>query len=85
MRFFPEYFEEVADNYDWSRGKRITYIASVYLVTTLYLMLVILAVRNIWAVLIRQKKYKNLPILAFYFFTMIAVTLRPIYMIGFWT
>ena len=48
-------------------------------------MLVLLALRNIWVVLIQQKKYRNLPILAFYSFTIIAVTLRPTYMIGIWS
>ena len=43
-----------------------------------------LALRNIWVILIRQKEYRNLPIQAFYSFALIAVSLRPIIIIGYW-
>ena len=51
----------------------------------MYVLLVALALRNIWVILIRQQKYRLLPILAFYAFALVALTLRPIYMMGRWT
>ena len=56
-----------------------------YLAMAMYGLLVILAVRNIWVILIKQKKYKNLPLAAFYAFALIALALRPIDLIGIWT
>ena len=41
--------------------------------------------RNIWSILIRQREYKNLPILAFYAFALLAVMFRPVFIIGYWT
>ena len=51
----------------------------------MYVLLVALALRNIWVILIRQQKYRLLPILAFYAFALVALALRPIYMVGRWT
>ena len=34
--------------------------------------------------LLKEKKYKLLPILAFYTFTLVAVSLRIAYMVSFW-
>ena len=44
----------------------------------------LLSLYNIWSILYKQKEYKNLPILVFYVFTQIALTLRMIYTIFFW-
>ena len=55
-----------------------------YMVIITYGFLVILCLRNVWVILIRQKEYQNLPILTFYAFAIIAVTLRPIYIIWYW-
>ena len=46
--------------------------------------MVVLAVRNIYAILVKQREYKNLPILAFYCFSLIAVALRPVYLALYW-
>ena len=51
----------------------------------MYTMLVVLVLRNIWAIIIRQKEYKNLPILAFYMFALIAVSIRLFFIFGDWT
>ena len=48
-------------------------------------MLVVLAMRNIIAILLKQREYKNLPILAFYAFALLAVSLRTTIMVGRWT
>ena len=55
------------------------------MVIATYILLVVLALRNIWSILIKQREYKNLPILAFYVFTLLAVSLRTIFLIGQWT
>ena len=36
-------------------------------------------------IIVMQKEYKNLPLLMFYIFALIAVTLRPIYIVLYWT
>ena len=51
----------------------------------MYVILVLLALRNIWSILIKQREYKNLPILAFYVFALFAVTFRPVFILGYWT
>ena len=50
----------------------------------MYGLLVLLALRNIWVILVRQHEYKNIPILAFYAFSLVAISLRPIQMLGYW-
>ena len=55
------------------------------MVIATYILLVVLALRNIWSILIKQREYKNLPILAFYSYALLAVTLRPIMIIWYWT
>ena len=40
---------------------------------------------NIWKVIIKQKKYKTLPLLNFYIFAFLTVSLRLIYIIWCWT
>ena len=55
-----------------------------YMVIITYVLLVIICLRNIWVILIQQKEYQNLPIPTFYAFAIIAVTLRPIYIIWYW-
>ena len=37
-----------------------------------------IALRNIFVVIVKQKEYRNLPILMFYLFALIAVTLREV-------
>ena len=49
-----------------------------YLLIGVYAFIILLALTNIWKILIRQKKYKTLPLSFFYLFTFIAVTLRII-------
>ena len=54
MHFLFAYFEDWADYQGWSKAQRISYIWLVYLVTAMYVMLVALALRNIWVILLRQ-------------------------------
>ena len=50
-----------------------------------YGFLVVLALRNIWVILVKLKEYKNLPILAFYVFALLAVSLRLANITLMWT
>ena len=62
----------------------ITYIVADYLLIGTYVVLVLIALRNIWVILVKQKEYKNEPILMFYCFSIISLTLRPIVIIFWW-
>ena len=70
---------------NWTRDQKIIYLSVAYLDILIYGIVVLLALRNIWVIVLKQKEYKNLPILTFYVFAMIATTLRPIYIIWVWT
>ena len=61
------------------------YISLDYLVIGMYCLLLILALVNIWFILVKQKEYKNLPILAFYAFAIIAISLRLVFKVIEWT
>ena len=52
-----------------------------YLVVGVYAFLILLALVNIWQILIKQKKYKTLPLLFFYIYSFVAITLRVICLI----
>ena len=85
MTFLPGRFREAMNYYDLTKTESAIYISADYLVILMYIVLVLLALRNIWAILVKQKEYKNLPIFAFYAFSIIALSLRLIYLIGYWT
>ena len=51
----------------------------------IYALLLVLDILNVWMIFLKQKKYKNLPILMFYAFGTVAITLRLIYVIFYWT
>ena len=85
MKFLPGHFEEFTDSTNWSQAQKITYLSLDYLLMAMYAMLILLVVRNIWAILMRQGEYKNIPILAFYVFALLAVSIRLLFIIGEWT
>ena len=76
MAFLPGYFEEVANYYGWTHTQKIVSLAIDYLVIGTYGILVVLGLRNIYEILFKQKEYKNLPILMFYIYAMVAVIIR---------
>ena len=47
-----------------------------YFVTFVYLLLLILVVANIWKIIIKQERWKTLPLLCFYVFAFIAISAR---------
>ena len=69
----------------WTQTQLYTYLAVTYLDILIFGLLVLLALRNTWVIVLRQKEYKNLPILIFYAFALIMTTLRLIFLIWYWT
>ena len=61
------------------------YAVEHYILIGLYTFLFVLAILNIWKILIKQRRYKTLPLLAFYVFTFCAVALRLLYIIMLWS
>ena len=53
MKYLPGYFYHYASLNNWTRGEKIAYITVTYLDIATYSFLVLLAVRNIWAILYR--------------------------------
>ena len=84
MAFLHE-FDVYADAYGFTESEKKAYILMYYLDLAMYGMLILLAIRNTIVILFMQREYKNLPILAFYEFSLLAVCLRPAYLIGLWT
>ena len=82
---FPPNVDYWANEYGWTQGELDAYLAVDYMLIGTYGILVVLALRNIWIVILRQQEYKNLPILMFYVFALIAVALRLVYLIWFWS
>ena len=85
MAFLPELDKEFIASIGWTQAEFIAYLSLYYPLIAIYILLVALALRNIWSIIVRQREYKNLPILMFYVFALIAVTLRPIFLIFSWT
>ena len=85
MAYLPGLDDEFFDTMGFTTSQKKIYISLYYLVILVYMFLVILALHNTWAIVLRQQEYKNLPILVFYAFALIATSLRPIYIMWFWT
>ena len=85
MKYLPGVFEEQVRSWGWSQPQIIAYCALNYLNIVIYCLLILLALHNIWVIILKQKEYKNLPIFAFYAYTLIAISLRPIFLIWVWT
>ena len=51
MKYLPGNFAGFATYYNWSQGEKIAYISVSYLDIATYGFLVVLAVRNMWAIL----------------------------------
>ena len=82
MALLPGYFE--AYTIDWSIGEKIAYVCLDYLVIGLFIALLALNLHNIWSIVVGQREYKNLPILLFYVFALIAILLRMVWLLTFW-
>ena len=85
MKLLPGNFDDFYTSWDWTHSMIIAYVSMDYLDVATYVLLFALALRNIVVILVKQKEYKNPAILAFYAYTLIAVSLRPIVIIGWWS
>ena len=85
MAFLTDNFQEQVKSWGWTHDELIVFLSLTYLVIFTYLILVVLALRNILVILLKQKEYKNLPILMFYVFALIALSLRLTNLIWYWT
>ena len=81
----PGLTREKANECQISDAQYISYAVEHYLLIGLYTFLLILVVANIWRILIKQGRYKTLPLLAFYIFSFLAIALRLIYIISAFT
>ena len=61
------------------------YASEHYLLIGLNIFLLFLVTLNFWQILVRQKKYKTLPLLFFYIFALIAIVLRLVYSVFTWS
>ena len=77
---FPPGLDNFIKDSGWSHSHVIAFVSTIYILIGIYIILVVLALRNIWVIVYKLKEYKNLPILMFYLFTIIAVILRLIYL-----
>ena len=68
----------------WTQSQLIIYILTDYFVIAIYTLLSILALRNVLMIILRQREYKNLPILVFYAFALIAINLRLVFLLFYW-
>lgn len=64
-----------------SQAQMVTYLCLHYLTILVYASVFALTCNNVWRILIKQREYKNLPILFFYVFALIAVPLRMLALI----
>ena len=77
MTFILPGFERGSfEEYGWSDAQFVTYVVCFYMLIGLYMFLLVLAIVNIWTILIKQRRYKTLPLLAFYIFAVLSIAFR---------
>ena len=62
--------------------QRKIYVLEHYILALLFMCLIALACMNIWKILIKQGKWRTLPLLFFYIFAMISNVFREVIIIG---
>ena len=85
MAYLPGLDDETFEFLKFTTSQKKIYISLCYLAIFNYMFLLVLALHNTFAIVLRQQEYKNLPILVFYAYALIATSLRPIYIMWFWT
>ena len=69
----------------WTQAELVAYLSLAYLDIGVYSFSILLSLRNIWVILVKQKQYKNTSLLAFYVFSFVALILRLGNLIFMWT
>ena len=85
MAYLPGFFDKFVVHFGWSQSQMITYLSLYYLLIGTYSVLVVLTLLNTWSIVLRRSEYRNLPILMFYLFGLIATSLRLIVIVIAWT
>ena len=75
MAILPE-LEELSK--EWTDTQRRAYVSIHWLLIIFYAVLILITLANIWQILIKQERWKTLPLLVFYIFVFIAVLLREL-------
>ena len=75
MPFFPYIHDYNNEEYMTTTEFRIFFLTHV-IDTIIYLALWILAVINIWLILIKQGKWRTMPLLTFYIYSFLVITMR---------
>ena len=78
MAYLPGLTHDEIESWGWTQAQIISYLSVIYPVIIVYGILTVVALRNIIVIVVKQKEYKNLPILMFYLFALVAVTLREV-------
>ena len=81
----PGLSRESAEEYGFSGSQFVIYAIEHYILIGLYSFLLVLALVNIWTILIKQGRYKTLPLLFFYIFAFLSIFLRLILIIMAWS
>ena len=81
MKILPNFY----GSFFMSSDQLIFYAVEHYILIGLYTFLLFLVLMNFWNVIIQQKKYKSMPLLAFYIFALIAIFFRIIILIWFYS
>ena len=68
---------------DYSKALIAFYATEHYILLGLYLFGIVLVTLNAWNILIKQGRYRTLPLLAFYIYAFLSLTVRTVYLIRF--
>ena len=66
---------------DYSKALIAFYATEHYILLGLYLFGIVLVTLNAWNILIKQGRYRTLPLLAFYIFAFLSLAIRTVYLI----
>ena len=78
-------FSENSEDYFGDETQVIIYAVERYILIGLYSLLLVLLFVNVWCILIKQRRYRNLPFLAFYVFSFLAISTRLAYILIQWS
>ena len=64
---------------EFTQVEEVIYLIMHYIVIGLNIFVLYMILKNIWQIIIKKKKYENIPFLFFYMFSGIAITSQVIY------
>ena len=69
------------ESVEFTKAQVVIYALERYMLIGLHIFLLFLVVLNIWTILIKQRRYKTLPILAFYILSFLTIACRLVWLI----